>query len=179
MDAIKTWKERGNEFFKLKDYLKAINCYEEALQLAKNIESDVQSMLQKDSHANVPRDQLMTRLKEVENVKTQLNGNLSLGHLKRNEIDEAEFYNGFVLDSDPKNVKAHFRIIQMLIARKELIEAQQFAIKCTSMFKEPADQKTFKDVLLNEIGPKIKEKSQAKDLEQELIDIEQKLNNLV
>jgi len=34
------------------------------------------------------------------------------------------------------------------------------------MFKEPADQKTFKDVLLNEIAPKIKEKSQAKDLEQ-------------
>jgi len=41
MEAIKIWKDRGNEFFRLQDYLKAINCYEEALQSAKNLESDI------------------------------------------------------------------------------------------------------------------------------------------
>jgi hypothetical protein len=40
-----------------------------------------------------------------------LYGNLSLGHLKRNEIDEAEFYNGFCLDDEPANVKGNFRVI--------------------------------------------------------------------
>jgi tetratricopeptide (TPR) repeat protein len=29
------WKKRGNEFFKQKNYLKAINCYEESLYILK------------------------------------------------------------------------------------------------------------------------------------------------
>ena len=51
------------------------------------------------------------KLEEVQALKTLLNGNLSMSHFKRNEVDEAEFYNGFVLDSDPTNVKAHFRMV--------------------------------------------------------------------
>ena len=31
MEKIEDWKNRGNQFFKLKDYLKAINCWEECL----------------------------------------------------------------------------------------------------------------------------------------------------
>ena len=57
---------------------------------------------------------------EVVGMKVMLTGNLSLCHLKRQEIDEAEFYNGFCLDYDPQNVKAHFRKIQIHLARNEL-----------------------------------------------------------
>ena len=44
MENITKWKTRGNEFFKLKDYLKAINCYEEALQHAKDQECILQNL---------------------------------------------------------------------------------------------------------------------------------------
>ena len=44
MENITKWKARGNEFFGLKDYLKAINCYEEALQHAKDRECTLQSL---------------------------------------------------------------------------------------------------------------------------------------
>ena len=131
MDTINSWKTKGNEFFKLKDYLKAINCYEEALETCKQLELDYQRMVNiKEAHE---------KLNEVVGLKTILNGNLSMSHLKRNEVDEAEFYNGFVLDSDPTNVKAHFRMVQFMVARNQLEEAQEFAIKCTSMFKGEND----------------------------------------
>ncbi len=54
-------------------------------------------------------DAIKAALNSVKALKVALTGNLSLGHLKRNEVDEAEFYNGFCLDDDPENVKAHFR----------------------------------------------------------------------
>ena len=38
MNKIEDWKNRGNQFFKLKDYLKAINCWEDALQIIKDRE---------------------------------------------------------------------------------------------------------------------------------------------
>jgi tetratricopeptide (TPR) repeat protein len=41
MEGITIWKSKGNEFFKMKDFLKAINCYEEALESAKNLERDL------------------------------------------------------------------------------------------------------------------------------------------
>ena len=41
MDQILSWKNKGNEFFKLKDYLKAINCYEEGVFNIKEIEQNV------------------------------------------------------------------------------------------------------------------------------------------
>lgn len=56
-------------------------------------------------------------------VKAQINGNLALGHLKRNEIDESEFYNGTCLQFDPENLKAHYRVVQYHLARNELHEA--------------------------------------------------------
>ena len=46
MQAITDWKNRGNEFFKIKDFLKAINCWEEALQTCRGIETDLLSMIQ-------------------------------------------------------------------------------------------------------------------------------------
>ena len=50
-------------------------------------------------------------------MKTQLYGNLAMSHLKRQEIDECEFYNGMTLDLDKENVKAHFRKIQIHVGR--------------------------------------------------------------
>ena len=41
MDGVTSWKSKGNEFFKMKDFLKAINCYEEALAAAKDLERDL------------------------------------------------------------------------------------------------------------------------------------------
>lgn len=38
MEQVQKWKQRGNEFFKMQDNLKAINCWEEALNGIKNIE---------------------------------------------------------------------------------------------------------------------------------------------
>ena len=46
-----------------------------------------------------------------------------MSHLKRQEIDECEFYNGMTLDLDKENVKAHFRKIQIHVGREELKEA--------------------------------------------------------
>jgi tetratricopeptide (TPR) repeat protein len=38
MESINKWKTRGNQFFKLNDFLKAINCWEEALAVIKTLE---------------------------------------------------------------------------------------------------------------------------------------------
>lgn len=46
MDKLQDWKKRGNEFFKQQEYLKAINCWEEAVQIAKAIEEEYQSLVQ-------------------------------------------------------------------------------------------------------------------------------------
>ena len=61
--------------------------------------------------------------KEIITFITAINGNLALGHLKRGEIDEAEFYNSQCLHYDPENLKGHYRIIQIHLARNELTEA--------------------------------------------------------
>ena len=65
MENITKWKARGNEFFGLKDYLKAINCYEEALQHAKDRECTLQSLAQKKQDDS-PLDQ------DVENAQKLL-----------------------------------------------------------------------------------------------------------
>ena len=77
-------------------------------------------------------------------IKSLLFGNLALGHLKRNEVDEAEFYNSSCLSYDEANVKAHYRVIQIHLERNRVAEAQMYAIKCVSRFK---DEASFKEAL--------------------------------
>ena len=103
MENILHWKSRGNQFFKLNDILKAINCWEESLQLIKDYDHDLQSM--KDLK------DLQSKQEETRSLKSSLLGNLALGHLKRNEIDESEFYNSSQLALDPENIKGHYRVI--------------------------------------------------------------------
>lgn len=94
--------------------------------------------------------------------------------MKRDEIDEGEFYNSTCLQFDPENVKAHYRKIQIHIARGELKEAQEYAISCTSRFKNQ-DEKTlkpFKEILLGEIAEKIRAKLDKHNSEQDLTDME-------
>ena len=38
METIEKWKQRGNEYFKMNQQLKAINCWEEALASVKALE---------------------------------------------------------------------------------------------------------------------------------------------
>ena len=155
MENIQKWKGRGNEFFKLNNHLKAINCWEEALAAIKGLEYDQQQAAIKDKASEVSN--------ELNTLKAQLNGNLSLGHLKRDEIDEAEFYNSTCLSYDPENIKANFRLIQIHLARKEYQQAQMFAIKCVSKFKK--DQKVFKDILIGEIAQKLREQQNSDEIE--------------
>ena len=106
---------------------------------------------------------------------------MALGHFKRNEIDESEFYNSTCLDLDSKNVKAHYRVIQYHLARNELKEAQEYAIKCASKYKSEGESgtKSFKEILLGEIAERIREKVDKSTLEDELISHETKLRALV
>jgi len=181
-----TWKERGNEFFKMKDYLKAINCWEEALQQAKDRERDLQAQAQSDTDRKTPQNPeevelIQKKLKEIITTKAQLSGNLALGHLKRGEIDEAEFYNLSCLHYDPNNVKAHYRVVQIHIARNELKEAQDYAVQCTSRFRSQGENQTkpFKDILLGEIAGKIRNRMGKDAVRDELLKAEQSLIQLI
>ena len=155
MDNIFHWKNRGNQFFKLNDILKAINCWEEALQLLKDYDHDLQSM----------KDLTEVKKKQEDSLGTKISifGNLALGHMKRNEIDEAEFYNSSQLALDPENIKGQYRVIQIHILRNELKEAQEYAIKCTSKFKT---EKSFKEILTGEIAEKIRAKTDSQNVEE-------------
>ena len=121
MDNITHWKTRGNQFFKLNDILKAINCWEEALQLLKDYDCELQTMKDLEEVKDKQEESLF--------LKVSIYGNLALGHMKRNEIDEAEFYNSSQLALDDQNIKGHYRVIQIHILRNELKEAQEYAIK--------------------------------------------------
>ena len=99
LPPIMEWKKRGNEFFKQKNYLKAINCYEESLYILKQ---------RKEELIKIEKGKLLTSegeedIKELTSLRAQLNGNLSLCHFKRGEIDEAEFYNDTCLSVEPEN----------------------------------------------------------------------------
>ena len=70
MENIVHWKQRGNEFFKLKDFLKAINCWEEALQVIKEQETDLQSMVQKHGDQAVTGfEQIQKKLEELKTAQ--------------------------------------------------------------------------------------------------------------
>lgn len=131
--------------------------------IAKEIYEKLQAQAQisKDDNNQMLMDQtaqLQDKIKEIVQLKANLNGNLALGHLKRNEIDESEFYNGTCLQFDPNNLKAHYRVVQYCLARNELTEAQELAISYTSRFKAQGVEaiKPFKDILLGEIATRIR-----------------------
>ena len=120
-------------------------------------------------------------MREIRNLKTALSGNLALSHFKRNEVDEAEFYNGMCLEGDPENIKAHYRVVQFHIARKELKEAQEYAISCIARFKSKTEShtKVFKDILVGEIAEKIRSKTSKKAAKENLLKMESELQDLI
>jgi hypothetical protein len=67
------------------------------------------------------------------------------------------------------------------MARGQLLEAQEKAIKCAGKFKDKGDAvlKTFRDILMNEIIPKIKNQTHSEALERQLMEIEKKINEKV
>ena len=71
------------------------------------------------------KDLTEVKKKQEDSLGTKISifGNLALGHMKRNEIDEAEFYNSSQLALDPENIKGQYRVIQIHILRNELKEA--------------------------------------------------------
>ena len=66
--------------------------------MVKDLESDYQ---QEAQSAKKVKPEIQEKLKEIILTKSQIYGNLALGHFKRDEIDEFEFYNSSCLQFDP------------------------------------------------------------------------------
>ena len=180
------WKNRGNTFFKQQEYLKAINCWEEAIVVAKEQYQAMQEKAQvsKDDSSQTTIDQasaLQEKMREIIQLQANLNGNLALGHLKRNEIDESEFYNSTCLQFDPGNVKAHYRNVQYFVARGQLLEAKELAEGCVKRFEKEGEAavKPFKDLLATQIIQKLREAQGEEETKKELLDLEVELKQLI
>lgn len=83
VQTINDMKKKGNDLFKMQDYLKALNQYEDTLSKVIERENDIKQLLTND----LSKTQLY--LNEVKDFKATLFNNISLCHFKRKEFAES------------------------------------------------------------------------------------------
>jgi tetratricopeptide (TPR) repeat protein len=112
---IKPLKDRAASAFKAREYLTALNTYEEALHLVNqrnNVLDGFQAKLdgaseegKQDPKLPSPGE-LEAARKEVRSQQATLYSNVALCHMKREEYLEAGYYVKRCLEIEPTNVKA-------------------------------------------------------------------------
>jgi len=106
------YKLEGNVFFKQKDFKKAIRNYHRSLMYIKGVEIDGLPHPLRKNKCSIDQ----TILEQNKKLKIDCYNNLAACLLQLSEpsYDKVIFYCKFVIESNPSNDKAHFRMAQAL-----------------------------------------------------------------